>query len=653
MKKNVAKPIIKLICFCLFTASCVTTTPGRPKVTAPAASETSRKLYTEALSAFESQKETVAAEKLNKLLKADSTSDVVDDARLLLGRIEFRKKQYDSAFNYFRSVFAGDFLSPRDAEARILGVQCLIAQNKDSQADQLIQDSLKLNLDVKERAYLLEAYLPLLLKKEAQVEAFEALAFLAQNHPNSSSKEKYKSLAQDFIDSRLKQDELKDVVEDSDLGDLRAEAMFKLAMTFVHEDKLDQAKYYFNRVASMAPTTYLGKQSFNMIQQLDARAIVALKSIGVVLPLSGPYAPIGQQTLKGIQLALGISGSQSANGIRLVIEDSKGTAEDAARAVESLILKDHVIAIIGGLSAKNVVAEATRAQDLGAPFMALSQKPDLTKIGPFIYNGSITPKLQVEHLVSYAIDRLGFKRFGVLYPNDRYGVEFANLYWDEVVRRGGQVAAAQSYTPGETDFNSHIKKMVGTYYLEDRQEEYSRLLRDWKKNNKNSRNKPPKTLLPPIINFDVIFIPDDLKALGQIAPMLAFNDVNTVTLLGTNLWNSPELGKRAESFAEKTVFVDSHLSSSDAFSNSIFYKNYRDLYKERPGSFALTGYDAGILALNTLKQGPRNRIEYIQNLSSLKKVKGATSELSLLPDREVDRQLLPLSSRKGQITVIE
>ena len=94
--------------------------------------------------------------------------------------------------------------------------------------------------------------------------------------------------------------------------------------------------------------------------------------------------------------------------------------------------------------------------------------------------------------------------------------------------------------------------MVGTFYLEDRQEEYSRLLREWKKKNPNSRKGPPETLLPPIIGFDAIFIPDDLKALGQIAPMLAFNDVNTVTLLGTNLWNSPEFGKRAQ-VAEKRV----------------------------------------------------------------------------------------------------
>lgn len=646
MKKN-----LSFLLFIAFLISC--TTPQKPQVTAPTASVASQKLYQEALVAFDAGQEKVAYEKLKKLLDGDKNSDVTDDALILIGRIEFRRKQFPAAYSYFKGVFEGTYASSRDAEARILGVQSLIAQNKDDQADSLINSSLKMKLEPKEKAYLLEAYVPLLLKKDAQIETFEALGFLAQNHPNSSSREKYKSLAQDFIDSRLSSDELKDVAEDTEIGDLRVEAMYKLAMNLVHEDKMDQAKYYFNRVSSGAPDSYLGKQAFNMVKQLEARSIVETKTVGVVLPLSGNYVSQGEQTLKGIQLALGISGSKSQYNIRLVIEDSKGTAEDAVNAVETLVLKHHVMAIIGGLSAKNVVAEATRAQDLGVPFIALSQKPDLTKIGPFIYNSSITPRLQVEHLVSYAIDKLGFKRFAVLYPNDRYGIEFANLYWDEVLRRGGTLVAAQTYAPGETDFNAHIKKMVGTYYIEDRSDEYSRLLREWKKNNKSSRKKPPETLLPPVINFDVLFVPDDLKALGQVSPMLAFNDVSNITLLGTNLWNSPDFLKRAQNFAEKSVFVDSYLASSPAYTNSTFFKNYRDVYKDRPGSLALTGYDAGTLVLSSIKQGPRNRIEFLQALSSQKKVAGGISELTILSDREVDRQLLPLSARKGEITVLQ
>jgi ABC-type branched-subunit amino acid transport system substrate-binding protein len=424
-------------------------------------------------------------------------------------------------------------------------------------------------------------------------------------------------------------------------------------MDLVEVNKLDTAKSYFSRISSMAPTSYLGQQAANMVRQLETRAYVEAKNIGVVLPMSGPYASIGEQTLRGLQLALGISGSTSKYGIRLIVQDSMSSPEEATKAVDQLIYKDHVMAIIGGLSSKTVTAEATRAQEMGIPFLALAQKPGLTKIGPFIFTNSITPKLQVEHIVSYAVDRLKFKRFAVLYPNDRYGVEFANLFWDEVSRRGGKVTAAQTYPPGETDFKASIRKMVGTYYLEDRYHEYQQLLAEWKKKNKSRRKQPPETLLPPQVNFDALFIPDDPRALGQIAPMLAFNDVTNIYLLGTNLWNSPEFIQRGQNFVEKSVFVDVFLADSPEFTDSQFYKDFRAQYKDRPGSFAIQGFDGGRLILHAMKDSPSNRIDFMRMLATAEKVQGATSVLTMSQDREVDRQLLALTVKKNQIIRLE
>ena len=133
--------------------------------------------------------------------------------------------------------------------------------------------------------YLLEAQLPILLKRDAQLETFEALAFLAQNHPNENSRTRYRDMAKDYVDSRLKTDELKEVAEQDSAGEFRVEAMFQYAMSLVSANKLDQAKEYFNRIISLAPTSYLGQQSSNMVKQLETRAYVEPKSIGVILPM--------------------------------------------------------------------------------------------------------------------------------------------------------------------------------------------------------------------------------------------------------------------------------------------------------------------------------------------------------------------------------
>lgn len=612
-------------------------------------SQIAQKHYQEALQYFDHGQDEQASQLLKSTLKKEAPSDLTDDILLLLGRIDFRKRQYSSAYKYFEQVFNSTFKSPRENEARIFAVQCLLAQDQQDAAEKLIRSSLSLgNLETKEKAYLLEAQLPILLKRNSQLETFEALAFLAQYHPNNNSREKYKDLAKDFIDSRLKADELKDLAEEPELGEFRVEAMFKYALGLVAENRLDSAKSYFSRIISLAPNSYLAAQSESMVKQLDARAFVETKTIGAVLPMSGPYAQIGEQTLRGLQLALGISGTQNKFNIRLVVQDSMSTPEDAAKAVEKLVFVDHVIAIVGGLSAKTVMAEATRAQEIGVPFLAMSQKSDLTKVGPFIYSTSLTPRLQVEALVAHAMDKLKHRRFAIIYPNDRYGVEYANIFWDVVVSRGGKITSAQTYAPGETDFKAHIKKMVGTYYLEDRNQEYQDLLRDWKKKNTNKRKQPPETLLPPIINFESLFIPDGPKALGQIAPMLSFNDVTDIQLLGTNLWSSPDFIQRAQNFVEKSIFVDTHLPDSPEYSNSEFYKEFRSNYRDRPGTFAVQGFDAGRFVLTTLKAGPRNRIDFLRFLSAAENVPGAISPLKMSSDREVTRQLVLMTVKKNQ-----
>lgn len=649
------KIYVPLMSFVVFISliSC-TTTSKKNKQPVPVSSVQSQKLFQEAQKFFDHGQDDAAAGKIKQLLKQDSESDIVDDSYILLGRIEFRKKNFSTAYSYFEQVFTSTQLSPRENEARIFAVQCLLAQNKNTEADRLIRNSLSQpSLAPKEKAYLLEAQVPLLLASDAQLETFEALAYLAQNHPNGNSRDRYKDLAKDFIDTRLKTSDLKTLSEESDIGEFRTEAMFQYAMDLVEDNQLEAAKSYFSRVVTLAPGSYLAQQSASMVKQLEARSYVELKSIGIVLPMSGSYASIGQQTLKGIQLALGISGTNSKNNLRLHILDTKDSPEEASRAIETLVLKEHVLAIIGGLASKTATAEATKAQELGVPFISLSNKSGLTKVGPFIFRSTVTPHLQVENLVSIAMDKLNIRNFAILFPNDGFGTEYSNLFWDEVLKKGGRVTTAQTYAPGETDFKAVIKKMAGTFYTEDRKSEYEDVLHLWKQKNKNSRKSPPEGLLPPIIDFQAIFIPDDPKAFGQIAPMLAVNEVKDVYLLGNNLWNSPDFINRAQNFATQSVFVDAFLPDSPHFLQSGFYKEFRQQFQERPGTFAVQGFDAARLVLQAINGRPKNRIDFIRLLTSKETVQGATSPLLMGEDREVVKPLLPLTVKKGTIVPLE
>src|SRR5689334_20407308 len=70
--------------------------------------------------------------------------------------------------------------------------------------------------------------------------------------------------------------------------------------------------------------------------------------IGVILPLTGPAAAIGQEDLKGIQLAVGEAGGAIAGRpIELVIADDQNTPNVGLTEARRLVENEKVAAVVG------------------------------------------------------------------------------------------------------------------------------------------------------------------------------------------------------------------------------------------------------------------------------------------------------------------
>ncbi len=110
--------------------------------------------------------------------------------------------------------------------------------------------------------------------------------------------------------------------------------------------------------------------------------------------------------------------------VSLVIRDSKGDPLEAEKAVEELVTKEKVIAIIGPLLTITVDKAARKAQQLKVPLLTLSQKEPLYGKGEFVFQNSLTPSDQIQALVTYAIKELELRTFAVFYPNSPYGISF-------------------------------------------------------------------------------------------------------------------------------------------------------------------------------------------------------------------------------------
>jgi branched-chain amino acid transport system substrate-binding protein len=381
------------------------------------------------------------------------------------------------------------------------------------------------------------------------------------------------------------------------------------------------------------------------------------KKVGAILPLTGRYAHIGQRALLSLRLGLGLT--ESSPKLSLAIYDSQSEPSLAAAGVEKLLKNDQVIALFGGLGAKEAVAISERAEFFQIPFFAFSQKSGLTEESDYTFRNAMTAEMQMDQLANFSFEKLLIRKYAILYPNDAYGVEFANKFWDQVLARGGTVTAAQAYDPKNTNFNSYVQKMVGIFYNEDRPQEYRAKLKELKEKlaqkksqltKKNSREKEDsnENLLEPIVNFDAIFIPDSSRALGQAMAFFKSNDVKNLTYLGTNLWNTPDLIRRAGGQNQNIFFVDTNSAAAEN-SNTEFYKKYFALNQQEPRFLDAQTYEAAKIIRELLSYGASGRESLASQLRILGRRNGAYQEIRMSNSREIERDLTIMTTDQGSI----
>lgn len=366
--------------------------------------------------------------------------------------------------------------------------------------------------------------------------------------------------------------------------------------------------------------------------------------IGALLPMTGRFASLGQRVLNSIQIAL------SGSNYSVIVYDTQSNSDMASRGVEKLLKEQNVVAIMGGLSAKEAIAISEQAEFFEVPYFSFSQKSGLTDETDFTFRNAVTPAMQVERLVEYALTNLNAKRFAILYPNDPYGVEFANTYWDMVLAGGGEITAAQVYDSKDNNLNPYIQKMLGTFHIEPRQQEYKERKKelaekkrksevDKKPKKKNSReNEAAENILPSIVNFDVLFIPDGGRLLGQVMAFMKNNDVTEMTYLGTNLWNTPDLARRAGASAKNIFFVDATLSPEDE-QKSPFYQKYYAAFNESPTIIEAQAFEAAKILREQISSGYRSRSSLAYQLKSMGRTIGAYSEIRMNTNHELVRPL--------------
>jgi ABC-type branched-subunit amino acid transport system substrate-binding protein len=151
--------------------------------------------------------------------------------------------------------------------------------------------------------------------------------------------------------------------------------------------------------------------------------------VGLLLPLSGGNAPLGQSMLNSAQLALFDQGDRR---IEMVPRDTRGTPAGAAEAARGL-LRDGAQALAGPLTLGETAAVVGVARPAERPVFAFTS--DEAQAGPGVWVLGVTPGQQVRRIAAAAVEAR-VRRFALMAPDDAFGQRLASALSDTLRQAG-------------------------------------------------------------------------------------------------------------------------------------------------------------------------------------------------------------------------
>ena len=186
-------------------------------------------------------------------------------------------------------------------------------------------------------------------------------------------------------------------------------------------------------------------------QQAATPAPSASKFIGVMLPLSGSYAPAAQAIRSGMIAAYYADADPSKPALRFV-----DTQTTNVYALYQQLAGEGAEFVVGPLT-KEELAALAQGGDLPVPVLALNQTPGIAR--DRLYQFGLTPEQEVEQSAGSAwFD--GRQNVLMLAPASAFGQRMINHftgYWKSL---GGRVLAIKTYRPGGDDFSAPVKDLL-------------------------------------------------------------------------------------------------------------------------------------------------------------------------------------------------
>lgn len=330
--------------------------------------------------------------------------------------------------------------------------------------------------------------------------------------------------------------------------------------------------------------------------------------IGVNLELSGRYAGLGDQSLKGAQLAvtqINDAGGVLGKPIGLVVLDNLSDGGKAVALSTTLMTKEKVLAVLGPASnplftyTNTVAARQEIAQVTVAGCAQATILDTEGAVYPYSFRPCAGELAMGSAMANFASQNLAASQALVLKVADAvYATDHASGFTTAFTEAGGQVVGTEDFAAGEGDFTRFVAAAE---------------------------------------TADVVFISGPPVEGGLIINTLRAAGVS-VPVIGTNLFDSTALVEAAGAETLNDVYYPVRYSQHDTSNPkaAAFAEAFRAAYEgAEPTIDAALAYDSMLLIADAIQRAAEPTGVAVRDaLASSSAVAGASGSLSMGPGHE-------------------
>lgn len=302
--------------------------------------------------------------------------------------------------------------------------------------------------------------------------------------------------------------------------------------------------------------------------------------VGVICPLTGRYAVLGNAFYEAALLALDVTNAELGTEFEINVADSEGDPVVGALAAQRMCREDGSLALVGALMSDPTATVALIADRWQVPLVSPTATNErIWELGDAVFQTNLTGFYETRLLASVASTVMLKKRFGLMYPDTPEGRGYADVFRSEVEGLGGEIVAEVSFPSRGTDFKDPILKL---------------------------RQQRP----------EVLFVPATVDQMVLLGPQLDFYHAGSL-ILGLSNWNSEKLRERSGQSLERAVFPYDVALFPEGWTSEFQAKWNGENYPREASVLALKSYQATRMLLDTIARSEStSRIQLIHALKN-------------------------------------